>query len=154
KSPEEQSSAMSEYCRKLFQIDCFDFIPLRSTTGEVDGVAFVLPFKPTHRTRGTHRVYLRNMLLSEKADDLLPEWAFFVRCVINANDLRPTASRESFYQNRKLETARESLGKCLRRYLVQLAEKDPRRMQRLIELHYLSMKALAVEDDDFYKLFI
>src|SRR5262249_41625512 len=45
-------------------------------------------------------------------------------------------------------------GKCLRRYLVQLAEKDPRRMQRLIELHYLSMKALAVEDDDFYKLFI
>lgn len=153
-SPREQDEALRAYCRETFQIDCFDAIPLQSKAGDVDGVAFVLPFKPSHGNRGQHRVYLRNMLLSEKADDLLPEWAFFVKCVLNANDLRPTASRESFYHDKQLESAREALGKCLRRYFVQLAEKNPRRMQELISLHYMSMKALAVDDDEFYRFFI
>jgi HSP90 family molecular chaperone len=38
----------------------------------------------------THRVYLKNMLLAEQTEGLLPDWAFFVKCVVNARDLRPT----------------------------------------------------------------
>ena len=90
----------------------------------MDGVAFVLPFSPSLATKRTHRVYLKNMLLSEKAENLVPDWAFFVKCVVNANDLRPTASRESFYEDDKLEAAREALGRCLREYLVNLSKRD------------------------------
>ena len=72
----------------------------------MDGVAFVLPYTPNLAAKRTHRVYLKNMLLSEEADDLLPEWAFFVKAVVNVNDLRPTASRESFYEDEKLDDAR------------------------------------------------
>jgi molecular chaperone HtpG len=153
-SAEDRAEALLEFGRRTFDIDFFDCIPLRSAAGEIDGVAYVLPFSPSLATKRTHRVYLKNMLLSENAENLLPEWAFFVKCVVNVNDLRPTASREAFYEDEALAAAREALGQCLRDYLVGLAQRNPQRLQRLIALHQLSIKALAVQDDDFYRLFI
>jgi molecular chaperone HtpG len=114
----------------------------------------VLPFAPNLATRPTHRVYLKNMLLSEHAENVLPDWAFFVKCVVNANNLRPTASREAFYEDEALVGTREQLGQCLRDYLVNLAQREPKRLQQLIALHFLTIKALAVQDDEFYRLFI
>jgi molecular chaperone HtpG len=153
-SPEEQRRALLEYGRRTFDADFFDAIPLRSGVGEVDGVAFVLPFSPSLATKRTHRVYLKHMLLSERAENLVPDWAFFVKCVVNANDLRPMASRESFYEDDNLETAREALGRCLREYLTNLAKRDQKRLQSFIGLHALSIKSLALRDDEFYRLFI
>ena len=122
--------------------------------GDLDGVAYVLPHEVNLTARRTHRVYLKNMLLSEDAENLLPEWAFFVKAIVNANDLRPTASRETFYEDNKLSAARDSLGQCLRAYLITLAEKRPEKLEQFIGLHYRALKALAVEDDEFFRLFI
>jgi molecular chaperone HtpG len=143
-----------DYGRSTFEMDFLDYIPLESSIGEVRGAAFVLPYPMSLAARRTHRVYLKNMLLSEDAEGLLPDWAFFVKCVVNANDLRPTASRESFYEDESLAQTRDSLGRCLRNYLVEVARKDPKRLKKLINLHYLSIKALAAEDEDFFRLFV
>jgi molecular chaperone HtpG len=151
---EARRAALLEYGRKTFDTNFFDAIPLRSEVGEVEGVAFVLPFSPSLATKRTHRVYLKHMLLSENAEGLVPDWAFFVKCVVNANDLRPTASRESFYEDDKLAATREALGQSLRDYLFDLAKNQPERLQQFIALHHLSIKALAVRDDEFYRLFI
>ncbi|MCA9179494.1 MAG: HSP90 family protein [Planctomycetales bacterium] len=149
----ERDEAILEYGEQLFGSKFFDYIPLESAAGDVDGVAFVLPFSGRLAAKRTHRVYVKRMLLSDQAENLLPEWAFFVKCVVNANALRPTASRESFYEDRTLNEARRSLGACLRNYLVQLGQEDRPRLQALIRLHYLALKALAVEDDEFFQLF-
>ncbi|MCE9669453.1 HSP90 family protein [Myxococcus stipitatus] len=153
-SPAERRKALLEYGRDVFETDFIDCIPLRSQAGDVDGVAFVLPASPHFNAKQKHRVYLKHMLLSESAENLLPEWAFFVKCVVNANALRPTASREAFYEDGALGQAREALGQGLRKYLMDLAHDDPRALQRLIGLHGLSVKSLALDDDDFYKLVI
>jgi molecular chaperone HtpG len=153
-SASERRAALLAYGREVFSSDFIDCIPLKSSAGDVEGVAFVLPFSPHYNAKQKHRVYLKNMLLSESAENLLPDWAFFVKCVVNANELRPTASRESFYENETLAKARASLGQALRRYLMDLAREDPRALQRLISLHGLSVKALALDDDDFYRLVI
>ncbi len=150
----ERRAALLAYGREVFGSDFLDCIPLKSPAGDVEGVAFVLPFSPHYNARQKHRVYLKNMLLSESAENLLPDWAFFVKCVVNANDLRPTASRESFYENETLAKARQALGQALRRYLTELAKDDPRALQRLISLHAMSVKALALDDDDFFRLVI
>jgi molecular chaperone HtpG len=150
----ERKQALLEFGQETFSARFFDAIPLRSEVGAVDGVAFVLPFTPSLATKQKHRVYLKNMLLSEEADNLLPDWAFFVKAVVNANDLRPMASRESFYEDDKLEAAREALGESLRQYLVRLSTDDPARLEKFIALHALSIKALALQDDDFYRTFV
>lgn len=151
---QEEADAILGYGRRVFEIDFLDWIPLRSAAGDLEGVAFVLPTAASLAVKNTHRIYLKNMLLSQKADNLLPEWAFFVKCVANANDLRPTASRESFYEDEALQSARAALGGCLREYLVRLAAHDPIRLRKLIAIHFLSIKTLAAEDEEFYRLFI
>jgi molecular chaperone HtpG len=154
KSERERLRALMDFGREAFDTQFLDAIPLRSAVGDVDGVAYVLPYSASLAAKRSHRVYLKNMLLSETAENLLPDWAFFVKAVVNANDLRPTASRESFYEDDKLDAARDALGDCLRTYLAELAEKDPRKLDKLISLHAMAIKALAVQDDDFYRMVI
>ena len=153
-SLEASRRAMLDYGRQTFGGEFLDVVPLHSKAGDVDGLAFVLPYSPSPAARGQHRVYLKNMLLSESAEGVLPEWAFFVRCVVNAGALRPNVSREAFYEDAAMEAARAELGECLRGYLVRLAEREPDRLTRLVAIHHLAIKALAVHDDDFYRLFI
>ena len=150
----QEREAMLDYGEETFGFKCFDFIPLRSEAGKIEGVAYVLPHTPSLAGKRTHRVYLKNMLLAENAEGLLPDWAFFVKCIVNANELRPLASREGFYEDDALATARDNLGQCLRDYLLKLARDDSERLQRLVGLHYLAMKALATRDDEFFTLFI
>lgn len=143
-----------EYGRNAFEIDFLDAIPIRSQAGDVSGVAFILPFAASPASRQSHRVYLKNMLLDESVAGLLPEWAFFVKCVINANQLRPNAARDAFHEDSVLREARTELGECLKRYLLGLAEHDRAKLDHLIHLHYMPIKALALEDDEFLRLFV
>ena len=142
-----------DYGRTVFDRGFLDTIPLRSSAGRIDGVAYVLA-EPVHAgANQPHRVYLKNMLLSAKAHDVLPDWAFFVQCIVNTKDLRPTASRESLYEDGTLDEARYELGQCLRRYLIGLAQREPERFKHLISVHHLAMKALALDDDECLDLF-
>ncbi|MBI3410377.1 MAG: HSP90 family protein [Planctomycetes bacterium] len=149
-----RTQALLRFGKQVFGTAFLDAIPLRSRAGRADGVAFVLPHPANLSARRAHRVYLRNMLLSEEADNLLPEWAFFVKAVVNADDLRPTASREGFYEDERLEAARVELGDCLRDYLIHLAEEESSRFQRFLAVHHLALKALAAQDEECYRLFI
>ena len=154
KSESERQEACLQYGRDVFEIEFLDAIPIESKAGKVLGVAFVLPFAASPASKQSHRVYLKNMLLAESVEGLLPDWAFFVRCVINANELRPNAARDSFYEDDTLITARNELGLALRKYLVELAEFDRLRLDHLINLHYMPIKALATEDEEFLRLFV
>ncbi len=154
---ETQTARREAYMRfgqEMFGREFFDCIPLRSEVGDVDGIAFILPYTPSPTARRAHRVYLKNMLLSEASENLLPSWAFFVTCIVNTNELRPTASRESFYEDEMLQMTRDSLGAALRAYLIDLKQSDPPRLHSLIALHFRAIKALAVHDDEFFEMFV
>jgi molecular chaperone HtpG len=152
-SRKARTEALLDFGRETLGGHFLDALPLRSEAGQVEGVAFVLPYSPSLASKRAHRVYLKDMLLSESAEGLLPDWAFFVKCVLNARDLRPTASRESFVEDQTLAETREALGDCLRDYLVELASTEPERFGKLIALHALSIKSLAVEDDEALRMF-
>lgn len=147
--------AYNRFAQRVFPGEDFvDAVPLESAAGGVRGVAYVLPYAPSAGARTRHRVYLKGMLLSEEATGLLPDWAFFVRCVVNVDGLRPTASRESLYEDDALEAARAALGETLRAWLIELKARDPERLETIIRLHYTAMKQLATHDDDFFRMFI
>ena len=143
-SEADRGAALAEFGKETFDVKFFDAIPLTAAAGGVEGVAYVLPYSPSPAAKGRHRIYLKRMLLSEAGEGVLPEWAFFVRCVINATTLRPTASREQFYEDEALEQTREELGRVLRQYLLGLSATDPARLSRLLSIHYLAIKALCV----------
>ncbi|MDG4826261.1 HSP90 family protein [Asanoa sp. WMMD1127] len=139
--------AWTAYAERTMGLTPFDVIPLSVPEAGLTGAAFVMPqaLNPAHR--GGHRVYLKRMLLAESAEGLLPDWAFFARCVVDTSELRPTASREALYEDGLLDSTREALGDQLRGWLVRLARTDPRRLGEFLHVHHLGVKALALHDD-------
>ncbi|MEV0403350.1 HSP90 family protein [Actinoallomurus sp. NPDC050550] len=150
--PGRRRAALDEYCRHLFGFAPFDVIDLDVPEAGLTGVAFVLPQPVTPTARGAHRVYLKRMLLAEGVEGLLPDWAFFVRCVVDAGELRPTAGREALYEDELLDATRDALGRQVRQWLVRLSETDPARLRAFLRLHHLGVKAMALRDDDMLRI--
>ncbi|WP_030440900.1 HSP90 family protein [Actinoplanes subtropicus] len=140
------------YGEKIFGFAPFDVIELDVPEAGLTGAAFVLPAPVNPATRGGHRVYLKRMLLAESVEGLLPEWAFFARCVVDSTELRPTASREALYDDGLLNAAREAIADQLRGWLVRLATSEPRRLARFLGIHHLGVKALALHDDEMLRI--
>jgi molecular chaperone HtpG len=149
----ERDAAFKAFGTRLLGVEPFDAFPIQTEAGSISGLAFVLPWTPSLGARGRHQVYVRNMLLSEDSENLVPEWAFFVKCVLNSDSLRPNAARDALYENETLEQAQLEIGESLRNYLIGLAEHNPTQLKRFIGMHYLSIKALSSDDDDFFALF-
>jgi len=149
-----RSEALFNYGQDCLGSRPFDVIDLKTDAGGLDGLAFVLPWTANLAAKPKHRLYIKNMLLSDGFEDLLPDWAFFVQCVLNAEDLHPTASRESVVQDELFDACQQELGEALKTYLKTLAQENPEKLKDFIGLHNLSLKALAVEDDDLFELII
>jgi molecular chaperone HtpG len=146
------SDELVRYCESIFGFTPLDVIPLNVAAAGLTGVAFVLPTPANPAARAGHRVYLKRMLLAEGAEGLLPDWAFFARCVVDTTELRPTASREALYEDALLEETRTALGDQLRDWLVRLATEDRRRVTEFLNIHRLGVKALALHDDEMLRL--
>ncbi|NUT97594.1 MAG: HSP90 family protein [Saccharothrix sp.] len=141
-----------EYGAKVLGVRPFDAIPVEVPTVGLTGVAYVLPGGVHPGARQSHRVYLKRMLVGDAIEGLLPEWAYFVRCVVDSSSLRPTASREALYQDETLLAVREELGRQVRDWLVRLDATDPDRTSALLDAHHLGIKSLARVDDEMLRL--
>ena len=146
--------ALMEYGQELFGQSFMAAIPLRTSGDKTLGAAYVLPYSPSSASKPAHRVYVNRMLLSGENRDILPDWAFFVRAVVNSSELRPTASRESLYQDAALEKVRKQMGRCIRDFLVKLHRENPSLLNQIIEQHRIPIKLLARDDDDFFRIII
>jgi molecular chaperone HtpG len=144
----EPSAELMAYGAELLGAAPFDAIPLVVPGTATRGTAFVLPYAPPPGSRQSTRVYLGRMLLGERIDELLPDWAFFVRAVIDTEGLQPTASREQLVENESLEYTRSELGSALRRWVLQKAMADPHRLAEFVAIHHVALKALVVHDDE------
>lgn len=153
-SPEARRVALGAYCHDTFGFTPLDVIDLDVPLAGVRGVGYVLPSAVSPAQRGAHRVHLKGMLLTERADELLPDWAFFVRCVIDTDSLRPTASRENLYADGTLEAVREALGGRIRQWLAELASDGRERLAQFLSVHHLGVKSLARHDTGIFRLML
>lgn len=153
-SPSARSAALIQYGTRALGFAPMDAIELDVPLAGVRGVAYVLPNAASPVERGRHRVYLKGMLLSDAAEGLLPDWAFFARCVLDTDLLRPTASREALYEDEALAAVRDALGVRIRDWLTELAASQPDRLTRFLRVHRLGVKALARHDDELLRIML
>lgn len=139
--------------KSLFKTNFIDYIPLSSPSGLFSGVAYIMSEEVAPTARQMHRIYLKNMLLTEDGGRLLPKWSFFLRFFINTEKLRPTASREDFYEDEMLAEARKELLECITSYLKELSYSNSILLQKIVNIHHLAVQSVAVEDDGLYKAF-
>ncbi|WP_327292813.1 HSP90 family protein [Streptomyces sp. NBC_01198] len=145
---------LSRYCQRQFGFLPLDCIELDVPVAGLRGVAYVLPSSVSPAQRAGHRVHLKGMLLTEQATELLPEWAFFVRCVIDTDSLRPTASREHLYADETLAAVRDALGDRIKEWMTALAAGEPERLGHFLSVHHLGVKTLARHDPDLLRVML
>ncbi|WP_433584676.1 HSP90 family protein [Microbacterium hydrocarbonoxydans] len=136
------------YGRELLGASPLDVIELSEPATGTRGLAYVLPFAPPPGARQATRMYLGRMLLAERVDDVLPEWAFFVRAVMDSTGLAPTASRESLVEDAALERVREQLGAGIRRWVLELGLTEPHRLAQFVAVHEVGLKSLVRHDEE------
>ncbi|MDR0782686.1 MAG: HSP90 family protein [Propionibacteriaceae bacterium] len=138
---------LGRYCEKTMGFTPMAVIDLNVPVTGVTGVAFVIPDAVPPGSGGYHRVCLKRMLLGNRVSGLVPEWAFFVRCAIDATGLAPTASREQLYADDALLATQEALAEQLRNWVLEtLPEKSPL-AKEFVHTHHLALRSLSLTDD-------
>lgn len=147
-------ATLLEIGKKTFNTSFLDAFPISSTAGGIKGVAYILPYKTQFTGKQAHKIYLKQMFLSEDDCRLLPKWAFFIRCILNADGLDAIASRESLVFNDALKAAKKEIAQSIKSYLASIGLIDHAIYQKLIGTHYLHLKAIAAEDNELLQVFI
>lgn len=140
--------------RDIFNSTAIDAFPVKTQTGDVEGVLYVLPYNVQFSSSCTHKIYLKRMYLSDEHCKLLPSWAFFIRALLNVGSLRSTASRESLVQTVDLKAASDEIGNQIKAYLRNLLVLNPDRFEALLNVHEFHIKAVASEDNELLQLFM
>ncbi|AIY03369.1 hypothetical protein ART_3770 [Arthrobacter sp. PAMC 25486] len=144
----ERRSELLELGTELIGARPLDAIELSGPSTGTRGTAYILPFTPPPSARAAHAVYLGGMLVDEHSQDLLPEWAFFVRAVVDSTGLKPTASRESLVADESLEMTRTELGAALRAWIIRMGAANPNKLAEFVSIHHLGLKSLVAHDDE------
>ncbi|MEU4342797.1 HSP90 family protein [Nocardia sp. NPDC023852] len=150
----ERRTALLDYGVRALGFAPLDVIELDARAAGVSGVAYVLPQPGNPAESSAHRVYLKGMLLGDAVRGVLPDWAFFVRCVIDTDTLRPTASREGLYEDERLAIVREALGDQVRDWLTEIAAAQPQRLAAFLSVHALGVKAMASHSPDLLRIML
>ena len=140
---------ITRFGESFFDMKVVDCFPLFAEASDSTGYAFI-GMTSNSLIQQNHSVYLNRMFLSDKVDNLLPEWVFFAKCVINSTGLRPTASREAFFEDDILNKTKEQLGQCIINYLHSLKITNPVLLNTIISRHHTAMKLAAISNDDFF----
>lgn len=150
-SPAERERELRAYCERTFGFTPLAAIDLEVGVTGTTGVAFVLPHAVSPKS-GRHRVYTKRMLVDATADAVLPEWAFFVRAVLNSDALSPVASREQLRDDATLALTRDELGEQLKRWAQETLVGTHERARRFLEVHHLALRSMALVDEDMLEL--
>lgn len=143
----ESAMALTNYAEASLGFTPLAAIPLSVPATGTTGVAYVLP-QAVSPGSGRHRIYVKHMLVNSREDTLLPEWAFFVRAVLNSETLTPTASREQLREDEVLLLTREAIGEQLKTWITATLSEPSPVQARFIETHHLALRAVALASDD------
>ncbi|MBC1977144.1 HSP90 family protein [Listeria marthii] len=126
-----------------------DYFLIENESGRTFGIAYMIPHAVQMNAVRKNTVFLNNMYVTSEANNILPDWSFFAKCIIWTDELQPVASREAFYKNERLTSVADELGVALKKGIETLPEEA---LMKLLATHYLGFKALASEDAPFLKL--
>ena len=132
-------------------LDCITF---SAREGNVTGVIYILNYTVLPTARPEHRIYLKHMMLTEKGDGLLPDWAVFTKCIVHASDLKPTASREGFYEDETLDAVRETIENRIIAYIDTMADDQPELFGKFFRVHQLTLMELALSNPKLFRTLI
>ena len=125
-------------------------IPVDLTEPRTLGGLFVAArYTPGAQASGTVDVFQARMCIRLNDHELLPEWAGFIRGVVDCPALQPTAARDNVLRDANYHALREALGELIINALLDLAAHDRPRFLQLCDWHHDAIKGMAVRHPAF-----
>ncbi|WLP88857.1 HSP90 family protein [Gordonia sp. NB41Y] len=137
----ERAARRIAFCQDEFGFTPLETFELSVPQAGLRGVAYVRPSASDPTQRAGHRCYVKGLLVGDLAD-LLPDWAYFVRVVIDAQGLALTASREGLVRDELFAEVRDGLAAQVSDWLVRLGDHTSAR-ERFLAVHELGIKSIA-----------
>lgn len=153
---EEQQLKFDMFVARRYSDDMYlDVIPI-DIKGQYQaaGVLFITSKRtPDLETGGgTLDIFIRRMFIKSAENNLLPEWAKFVRGVIDSPDLQPTAARDNIkHEHSSFEYIRKALGDAIIERLLHLATHNRQKFREINYWHHYHLKGMACIHQDFFK---
>lgn len=146
--PTPDDEAVEMALENYFEEAPLDVIPVRiEHPVSIAGALYITPRRvPGFSDEATVAVTVRRMVISRKIQGLIPEWASFLRGVLELNDNSPTASREDLVRDDKFHLVRHVLENLLFEHLEKLAESDMPRLQAMITWHRYTLAGAALTE--------
>lgn len=147
---EERLAAHGRFLERRFADRPLLVIPVNLVQPRARGVLYITDQPIPHvGSSGLVDLYVRRMCIRLNDAELLPEWATFVRGILDV-DLQPTAARDNVQRDGAYHRLRRALGETITQALLELQQRDPGYFHRLCNWHQLGIKGLALRDDGFF----
>jgi hypothetical protein len=117
----------------------------RESPARVAGALYVTPRRtPGFAGDAVVTATARRMVISRQVQGLLPEWASFLRGVLELGDCSPTLSREDVVRDEGFERTRATLEALVFEHFEKLADSDPPRWQSVLAWHRYTLAGSAL----------
>lgn len=146
--PTPDREAIELELQSYFEEPPLDVIPLQITRpARVSGALYVTPQRmPGFAGEPVVTATVRHMAISRRIQGLLPEWASFLRGVLELPQCSPTASREDLVRDASFDQARAALEQRLFEHFEQLAQTDPPRLESILAWHRYTFAGAALSE--------
>jgi len=143
--------ALHRFLNERYPDHPMHILPIDFASPRAKGVLYIISDRiPDVNTSGVVDIFQKRLCIRLKDQDLLPEWAKFVRGIIDSPDLQPTAGRDNLIKNDAYHHLRTLLGDLIIKGLTDLSAKNPEKFQRLCEWHHYHLKGMALFHRSFF----
>lgn len=130
--------------REIFDENLLSVFHFHSEEAGARGLAFIKAESCHAGAEATHVIFIKHMLVSERALDLEPAGAPFLSILMNSDRLRPNAGRDAVMANdHRLPALRRDIEKALIAHLDTLHREDPERLAAIVMTQYRCLAHLA-----------
>lgn len=145
-APTPDQEAIELELAGYFNESPLDVIPIRlESPVSIAGALYVSPQRtPGLTDDATVAVTVRRMVISRHIRGLIPEWAPFLRGVLELEGCSPTASREELVRDKRFDQVCHTLSETLFRHFEKLAQEQPGRLEAIVNWHRYTLAAACL----------
>ncbi|MCB1824836.1 MAG: ATP-binding protein, partial [Candidatus Competibacteraceae bacterium] len=150
RDPGERERSLSAFLSQRYADPPLLTIPIDLAQPRTLGGLFIpARYTPGGPAGGAVDLFQARMCIRANDTELLPEWARFVRGVLDCPDLQPTAARDNVIRDAAYHALREALGASIVAALLDLATRDRPRFLQLCDWHHDAIKGMAARHAEF-----